>query len=286
VQAAKDLMFPLKKTININGYLLDMSKPKIMGILNITSDSFFDGGKYHSDKEILLQTEKMLTEGADIIDVGAQSTRPGAIEIPLAVEQEKIENAIKIINKEFPTSIISADTYRAAVARRAVESGANIINDISAGNLDDKMFNTVAELKVPYIMMHMRGNPASMQSLTHYENLILEVVMYFQDKIRKAREIGIHEIIVDPGFGFAKTLENNYDLLKKLSYLKVLGYPILLGVSRKSMIGKVLNTNARESLNGTTVLNTFGLLQGANILRVHDVKEAYQAIALIQKLTN
>ena len=266
--------------LNCKGTLIDLSTPKIMGILNCTPDSFFDGGKFKSETTILNQVEKMLFEGATFVDVGAYSSKPRADFVSEIEEMNRLLPVVDLILKHFPETILSIDTFRSEVAKKAIENGAALINDISAGNLDEKMMQTIADLKVPYIMMHMRGTPQTMQSLTNYENIVKEMLFYFSQKVALARSLGINDLIIDPGFGFAKTLEQNYEVLNKLELFKMLELPILVGVSRKSMIYKVLEISAQESLNGTTVLNTIALQKGANILRVHDVKEAVEAIKL------
>lgn len=271
-------------TINCKGQLIDLSKPKIMGILNVTPDSFYDGGKFNSDKNILLQVEKMLTNGATFIDLGGQSSKPNANTITVDEELKRIVWVVDLILKNFPETILSIDTFNSKVAQTCVENGAAIINDISAGSLDDKMFETVAKLQVPYIMMHMRGNPKTMQKLTHYDDLVKDILFYFSEKISIARSFGINDLIVDPGFGFAKTIEQNFELLSKLELFQMLELPILVGISRKGMIYKTLETDAENALNGTSVLNTIALTMGANILRVHDVKEAVECAKLFEKL--
>jgi dihydropteroate synthase len=271
-------------TINCNGNLIDLTAPKVMGILNITPDSFFDGGQYDSEKALLLQTEKMLGEGADFIDIGGYSSKPGADFVSESEEIKRIIPAIKSILEHFPNTIISADTFRSNVAKAAIDNGAAIINDISAGNLDPEMMKTVAELKVPYIMMHMKGDPKTMQQLAQYENIMKEMLLYFSEKVAAARSFGISDLIIDPGFGFAKTLEQNYEVLQKTGMLQMLQLPVLVGISRKSMIYKALKTNAVDSINGTTALNTLALTKGADILRVHDVREAVECVKLF-KLT-
>lgn len=271
-------------TLNCNGNLIDVTIPKVMGILNCTPDSFYDGGNYKSDIQLLSQTEKMLTEGATFIDVGAYSSKPNASFVTEEEEILRLIPVITIILKEFPQTILSADTFRSNVAKIAIENGAAIINDISAGNLDKAMMETVAKLQVPYIMMHMKGAPQTMQSLTQYENIIKELLFYFSEKIALARSFGINDIIIDPGFGFAKTLDQNYELLQKLELFNLLELPLLAGISRKSMIHKTLEITAEDSLNGTTVLNTIALYKGAKILRVHDVKEAVECVKLVGKL--
>ena len=255
-----------------------------MGILNITPDSFYDGGKYKSDAEFLKQTEKMLLEGAAFIDVGAASSKPNATEISEDDELHRIVPIVDLILKNFPETYISIDTYRSKIAQTCVENGASVINDISAGTLDAQMMQTAAKLQVPYIMMHMKGTPQTMQSLANYENIIKEMLFYFSEKLASARALGIVDIIVDPGFGFAKTISQNFEILKKLELFQHLEVPILIGVSRKSMIYKTLNTTVEDALNGTTVLNTFAVTKGANILRVHDVKAAMECVQLMNHM--
>ncbi len=271
-------------TINCKGNLLDLSTPKVMGILNITPDSFFDGGKYKTDADFLKQTEKMLTEGAAIIDVGAYSSRPNAVFVSEAEEIERLTPIVALLVKQFPDIILSIDTFRAEVAKAAIENGAAIINDIAAGLLDDNMLNVIAETKVPYIMMHMRGTPQTKATLTHYDDIVKEMIFYFSERIAAARSLGINDIIIDPGFGFAKTLEQNYEVLQKLELFQMLEVPLLSAVSRKSMIYKLLETSPQEALNGTTFLNTVSLMKGAKILRVHDVKQAVECVKLFEVL--
>jgi dihydropteroate synthase len=271
-------------TINCLGTLVDLSSPKVMGILNITPNSFFDGGKYSDEKSMLLQVEKMVAEGATFIDIGAYSSKPSAEFVAENEEMEKLVPIIKSVLQHFPGTLISADTFRASVAKAAVENGACIINDISAGSLDEDMMPTVAELQVPYIMMHMKGNPQTMQGLAQYENVTKEVLFYFSEKIAQARSLGINDLIMDPGFGFAKSLEQNFEVMEHLELFQMLELPILVGISRKSMIYKTLETNAEFALNGTTVLNTIALQKGGNILRVHDVKEAVECVKLHHRL--
>lgn len=273
-------------TINCNGKLIDLSSPKVMGILNFTPDSFFDGGRYKSDKEILLQTEKMLSEGADFIDVGTYSSRPNAVFVSEDEEVNRMKSVMEILSKEFADAIYSIDTFRSEVAKAALDNGAAIINDISAGSLDDKMMDIVAKYQVPYIMMHMRGTPQTKQTLTHYDNLVKEILFYFSEKIAQARSKGINDLIIDVGFSFAKTIEQNFELMSKLELFQELGLPNLVGISRKTMIHKTLNIEPQNALNGTTVLNTIALQKGANILRVHDVLEAKQTIKIVEKLRN
>lgn len=272
-------------TINCKGNLIDLSVPKIMGILNCTPDSFYDGGKYKSESEILSQVEKMLNEGATFIDIGAYSSKPGADFVSEEEELQRLLPIIDLVLQHFPETLLSVDTFRSKVAKKAVENGAAIVNDISAGMLDDNMLETVAKLQVPYIMMHMKGNPQTMQSLTNYDDIVKEMTFYFSERINKARSFGLNDIIIDPGFGFAKTLEQNYEVLQKLDYFNILELPILVGVSRKSMIYKLLENSPQEALNGTSVLNTIALQKGTKILRVHDVKEAVECIKLTQQLT-
>ena len=255
-----------------------------MGILNVTPNSFYDGGKHKEINSIIHQVDKMLSEGADFIDIGAYSSKPSA---EFVSEEEEIKRLVPIVKSlvdTFPNIILSVDTFRAQVAKASVENGVAMVNDIAAGLLDDKMLETVAELKVPYIMMHMRGNPQTMQSLTDYNDIVKEMIFYFSERIQKARSFGISDIVIDPGFGFAKTLEQNYEVLNKMELFSILELPLLAGVSRKSMIYKVLESSPQEALNGTSVLNTIALQKGAKILRVHDVKEAVECIKLVSKL--
>ncbi|GHN00288.1 dihydropteroate synthase [Cytophagales bacterium WSM2-2] len=277
-------IFSVNKTLNVQGRLIDLSQPRIMGILNVTPDSFYDGKKYAADGSQLKQVEKMLSEGADFIDVGGYSTRPGAVEISVEEELKRVLPVIKSVVENFPSTTISIDTFRSAVARAAVEEGARMINDISGGELDTQMFETVVSLNVPYILMHMRGTPQTMTSLTQYENLIRDLIEYFHQKIYKLTQLGVKDIIIDPGFGFAKTVEQNFQLLQNLDQLQILGKPILAGLSRKSMIWRTLKTNPEGALNGTTALNTLALMKGASILRVHDVREAKETVALLSQL--
>ncbi len=271
-------------TINCKGKLIDLSTPKVMGILNCTPDSFYDGGSYKSEQDILNQVEMMLNEGATFIDIGAYSSRPRADFVSEYEELKRLLPVIELVLKQFPETLISIDTFRSKVAKQSIEYGAALINDISAGKLDDAMLKTVSELKVPYIMMHMRGTPKTMQQQTNYDNLIKDVLFYFSERIAIAKALGIYDIIVDPGFGFAKTLEQNFELLNNLELFKHLEFPVLVGVSRKSMIYKTLDISAKNALNGTTTLNTIALLKGAKILRVHDVKEAVECVNLIKQL--
>jgi dihydropteroate synthase len=272
-------------TINCKGNLIDLATPKVTGILNITPNSFYDGGKFQEESVVLNQVEKMLNEGATFIDIGAYSSKPNAEFVSEEEELQRILPVLQQIIKQFPEAIISIDTFRAEVAKQCVLNGAALINDISAGHLDEKMLPTIAELQVPYIMMHMKGNPQTMQALAHYEDIVKEMIYYFSERIFEARKLGINDLIVDPGFGFAKTLEQNYEVMQKLDIFKQLELPLLVGISRKSMIYKTLETSAQEALNGTTFLNAIVLEKGANILRVHDVKEAVEGLKLFEKLT-
>ncbi len=268
-------------TINCKGNLIDLSVPKVMGILNITPDSFFDGGKYKDELSILNQVQKMLQDGATFIDIGAYSSKPGAEFVAQEEELKRLLPIIELLLAKFPEAILSVDTFRSTIAKKAVESGVAIVNDISAGLLDEKMIETVAQLQVPYIMMHMKGNPKTMQSLANYEDVVKEIMYYFSERIQVARSFGLNDIIVDPGFGFAKTLEQNYEVMQKLDYFSILEVPILVGVSRKSMIYKLFDSAPKEALNGTSVLNTIALQKGASILRVHDVKEAIECVKIV-----
>lgn len=272
-------------TINCKGELIDLSSPKIMGILNITPNSFFDGGKYKTDYAFLNHAEQMIKDGADFIDVGAYSSKPSAEFVSEQEEINRIVPIIELLQREFPKTHLSIDTFRAGVAKATVEVGASIINDIAAGHLDEQMLPTVGELGVPYIMMHMRGNPQTMQSMTEYTDLVKEMNIYFSERIAKAREYKINDIILDPGFGFAKTLEQNYELMSKMELFSSFELPILVGISRKSMIYKLFDITPQEALNGTTVLNTVALQKGAQILRVHDVKEAVQTREIVKQLS-
>lgn len=277
-------VFSTNKTLNVRGKLWDLSTPKVMGILNVTPDSFYDGGRYLEEKSILEQVEKMLGEGADLIDVGGYSTRPGAREISEDEELKRVIDAIRIILAAFPDAVLSADTFHASVARSAVDAGASMINDISGGELDEKMFETMAALHVPYILMHLRGTPQTMTRHTQYDNLVKDVTDYFHPKLDRLHRLGVKDILIDPGFGFAKTVEQNFELLNHLDYLQILGKPLLVGLSRKSMIWRTLETDPEGALNGSTALHTLALLKGANMLRVHDVREAVECIRLVGKL--
>ena len=272
-------------TLNVRGKLLDLSEPQIMGILNVTPDSFFSGSRKQTDVEIRERVEQIVAEGGQMIDIGAYSSRPGADDVSPEEEMARLRKGMKIVREIAPDIPVSVDTFRADVARMCVEElGVDIINDISGGELDKDMFNTVARLGVPYILMHMKGNPQNMQNNPQYDDLVKEVLLYFADKIQRLRDLGQKDIILDPGFGFAKTLEHNYELMNHMEELKVFELPILSGISRKSMIYKLLGTSPLEALNGTTVLNTISILKGASILRVHDVKEAKEVARMIKFL--
>ncbi len=270
--------------ISCKGKLIDLTTPKIMGILNLTPDSFYDGGFHNNLDAALTQTERMLHEGATFIDVGGASSKPGVSEITLDEELSRVLPVIEKIHLTFPEAIVSIDTYRSEVAKQAVQAGATMVNDISGGTLDSKMLKTVGALGVPYVAMHMQGTPQNMQKNPTYEDVLVTLRHFFSTKIAAAHKAGIHDIILDPGFGFGKTLEHNYAILNHLKSLQIEGTPILIGVSRKSMIYKLLHIDVADALNGTTVLNTVALQHGAQILRVHDVKEAQQAVQLLEKL--
>jgi dihydropteroate synthase len=277
-------LFSTNKTLNVQGKLMDLSVPKIMGILNITPDSFYEGSRATEPVAILKQVEKMISEGADFIDLGGYSSRPGAIDISQEEELRRVLPAIRSIYKEFPNTVIAIDTFRSDVAKQAVINGARMVNDISAGELDTNMIETIAALKVPYIAMHLRGTPQTMTLHTNYENLVKEVTDYFHKKVDQLHRSGLKDIIIDPGFGFAKTIDQNFELLHHLDYLQLLKKPVLVGLSRKSMIWRTLSITPEQALNGTTALHAIALLKGASILRVHDVKEAVETVKLIQKL--
>jgi dihydropteroate synthase len=273
-------------TLNYKGRLLVLDRPWIMGIINITPDSFYAGSRQTQTDDILRKAEKMLAEGADILDIGGQSSRPGSTIISKEEEMQRVLPAIEQIYNRFPEAVISIDTFYADVARSCVQAGAGIVNDISAGNMDTEMLQTVAALQTPYIIMHLKGKLNTMQQEPVYNNLLKEVTDFFITKIDECKKAGIRDIIIDPGFGFGKTIAHNFELLRNLSVFEILNCAILLGVSRKSTIYKTLGTTAEEALNGTTVLNTIGLLNGANILRVHDVKEAHEAALLISRMND
>jgi dihydropteroate synthase len=273
--------------INVKGKLIDLSVPKVMGIINVTPDSFFSGSRAESEGEIIEKASRMLEDGADFLDIGGWSSRPGAGEITPEEEMKRVINAVRAVNSEFPEAVISVDTYRSEIAERAIlEYGAAMINDIAGGEADRLMFQTVARLQVPYIMMHMQGKPETMQVNPFYEDVAAEIIRWFGERIVKLQSMGVNDIIIDPGFGFGKNIRHNFELLNHLRDFSVTGLPLLAGVSRKSMIWKTLGITPEEALNGTTVLNTVALLAGADLLRVHDVKEAVQAVRLVQSMKN
>ena len=272
-------------SINVNGRLLDLSTPQVMGILNVTPDSFYAGSRMQTEEEIAVRACRILDEGASIIDMGAYSSRPNAEHISHEEEMSRLRTGLEIVKRNHPDAIISVDTFRADVAEQCVkEYGVAIINDISAGEMDSKMFRTVAELGVPYIMMHMQGTPQNMQKEPHYDDLIKEVFLYFACRVQQLRDLGMKDIILDPGFGFGKTLEHNYELMAHLEEFEIFELPLLVGVSRKSMIYKLLGGTPMDALNGTTILDTVALMKGANILRVHDVREAVEVVKVVEKL--
>lgn len=275
----------LNRTINIKGELFSLDRPVVMGILNVTPDSFFAGSRKRTEAEIAVRIEEILAQGGDWIDIGGYSSRPDATPVTANEEMRRLELGLEILSRDYPSVPVSVDTFRADVARCCVEKyGVAMINDISAGELDPEMFRTVADLKVPYIMMHMRGTPQTMASLTDYTNLMDEIMLYFAEKVRQLRLMGVSDLILDPGFGFSKTLEQNYELMAHLREFGIFDLPILVGISRKRMIYQLLGGTPEESLNGTTVLHTYALLNGADILRVHDVKEAVEAVRIVQKI--
>lgn len=280
--ASKDKVFYSKNTLNVNGNILDLTTPKIMGILNVTDDSFYDGGRFLDNMTITKQVEKLLFEGADIIDVGGYSSRPGASHIDEEKEFKRLSTGINIIRAISSDIPISVDTFRAKVAVKCLDLGANIINDISAGELDSQMFSIVSDYQVPYIMMHMSGTPKNMDENTGYENMLSEIQNYFIKKISQLTQFGVKDVIIDVGFGFSKTVAQNYELLNHLRLYQSLNVPILAGFSRKSMIYKVLESSPEQALNGTTVVNTIALLKGASLLRVHDVKQAKEVVTLLK----
>ncbi|WP_245803500.1 dihydropteroate synthase [Daejeonella lutea] len=282
--ADKNTVFQQKLSVNIGGNLMDLSTPKIMGIVNLTPDSFYDGGRNNNPSKATKKAEQLLAEGADILDLGAYSSRPGAEHISELEELERLLPVVNAIVKEFPDAGLSIDTFRSGVARAAIDAGAHVINDISGGELDKAMFAAVAALRVPYILMHMRGTPQTMASQTKYQDITSEVCFYFAEKIADLKHLGVIDIIIDPGFGFAKTPEQSYELLKNLDLLKITGHPVLAGLSRKSMIYKTLGTDAENALTGTIAANTIALMKGANLLRVHDVRAAKEAITIFEKV--
>ena len=271
-------------SINCKGKLIDLSTPKVIGILNLTPDSFYDGGKLTSEKDILSQVDKMLIAGATFLDLGGYSSRPGAAFVSEEEELKRVLPVVALILKSFPDALLSIDTFRSNIAKKCIDSGAAIVNDISGGNMDENMFKTIADLQVPYIMMHMRSAPETMMENTSYKDITKELVLYFSEKIAKAKTYGINDFIVDLGFGFSKTIEQNFELLSNLELFKNLEVPLLVGISRKSMIHKTLGISPNDALNGTTALHSIALYKGASILRVHDVKEAVECINLIQNL--
>lgn len=283
---AKDTFLNRKSTLNCKGKLVDLSSPQVMAILNLTPDSFYGNSRINNITDALKRTESFLNEGATFIDLGAYSSRPGAADVSIEEELQRLIPIVDAIAKEFPQAIISIDTFRAKVAEQAIAAGAHLINDISAGQLDPLMFKTVAKLQVPYIIMHMQGTPQTMQQNPTYENVNTALLTYFAEKLAQLKALGLKDIIIDPGFGFAKTLNHNYEVLQQLEALHLFGLPILVGFSRKSMLTKLLHIKNEEALNGTSVLNTTALLKGAKILRVHDVKEAKECVTIIEKLKN
>lgn len=279
---AKDKIFQVKNTLNLRGNLVSLETPAVMGIVNVTPDSFYSASRKSEEFELIESAGQMLEEGALILDIGGYSSRPGAADISVSEERERVTKAISIIIREFPEVYISIDTFRSEVATAAVDSGACIINDISGGNLDSQMFDTVARLNIPYVMMHMKGTPQNMVQQSAYNQLLKDILLYFAEKVNALRSKGVKDIILDPGFGFAKTAAQSYEVLRNLDYFKALQLPLLAGLSRKSMIYKTLEVTPEESLNGTTALNMVALVNGASILRVHDVKEAYETIQLFK----
>ncbi len=276
----KEPFFCPKKTLNCKGKIINLSSPLVMGVINITPDSFYDGGRHSHPWDAIKLAERLLRDGAHLLDMGAASSRPGAGIIDPKEEQQRLLPALNAVVRQFPDAIISVDTYHSSTARIAVDAGARMINDISAGRFDSGMYSTIAELNVPYVIMHMQGSPDNMQKAPAYRNLVKEVAGFFSEKTDKLRDLGVHDIIIDPGFGFGKTLAQNYQLLANLEYFSVFDLPLMVGFSRKSMVSKVLSTNPEQSLNGTTVLNTMALNKGADILRVHDAREAMEAIKI------
>lgn len=271
--------------INVNGQLMDLSQPRVMGILNITPDSFYADSRKQTEKDIIARIHQILDEGGDFIDIGAYSTRPDASDVSPKEEMERLKYGLEILRNECPKAVVSVDTFRADVAKMCVEEyGAALINDIAAGQMDPEMFSTIAQLKVPYIMMHMQGTPQNMQKNPHYDNPVKEIILYFAEKIEKLRASGVKDLIIDPGFGFGKTLAHNYEILDKLEELQMFQLPILIGVSRKSMVYKLLGGGPEDALNGTTALHAIALMKGARILRVHDVKAATETVRIFQAL--
>ena len=280
-----DMNSTISKYINVNGRLLDLVTPQVMGILNVTPDSFYSNSRMQTEKEIAMRAEQILSEGASIIDIGAYSSRPNADHITPEEEMDRLRLGLRIVKENYPDAIVSVDTFRADIARQCVEEfGVDMINDISGGEMDDQMFETIAQLQVPYIMMHMKGTPQNMQQNIQYDCFLREVFTYFAKKIDILRAMGVNDVILDPGFGFGKTLEQNYELIAHLNEFQILERPLLVGVSRKSMIYKLLETTPQEALNGTVVLDTIALMKGANILRVHDVREAVETVKILEKI--
>lgn len=274
-------------TLNVRGRLFDLLKPQVMGILNVTPDSFYAGSRMETEEAVRSRVKQIIAEGGSMIDVGAYSSRPGAADVSAEEEMKRLRRGMSIVREEAPEIPVSVDTFRADVAKMAVEElGVDIINDISGGELDKEMFKTVAKLGVPYILMHMKGTPQTMQQAPHYDDLMKEVMLYFAEKVQQLRDLGQKDIVLDPGYGFAKTIDHNYELLRHQEMLEVFELPLLVGVSRKSMIYRFLGSSPEEALNGTTVLNTIALQKGANILRVHDVKEAVEVVRLVEKFAN
>jgi dihydropteroate synthase len=277
---AKDTFFRKKETINAGGKLIDLSTPKVMGIINLTPDSFYAGSRKPLISDALQQAAKMLDEGADFLDIGAYSSRPGATDISVQEETDRLLPVVELIAANHPEAILSVDTFRAQVAEGAIKAGAHIINDISGGQLDENMFATVAKLQVPYILMHTKGTPQNMNQLAQYKDVFTEVLDYFTERYHQLKQLGVHDVVIDPGFGFAKMQEHSYTLMNRLQDLNVLGLPVLVGVSRKRMVYHVTGGTAEDALNGTTALNAIALTKGANILRVHDVKEAIETVKI------
>jgi len=281
---AEKNFFEPKQSLNIKGKLIDLSRPKVMGILNITPDSFYSDSRTKSIDEALTKAAQFLNEGATFIDIGGYSSRPGAKDISTSEEVDRLVPVVESLVKAFPAAVISIDTFRAKVAAETISAGAHIINDIAAGDMDEQMFETVAKLQVPYMMMHMKGTPQNMQQNPVYDNVLLEVIDYLAKKVAALKALHVHDVVIDPGFGFGKTIEHNYELLNQMEAFKIFKVPILVGFSRKGMIYKTLGTSAAEALNGTSVLNTIALQKGAGILRVHDVKEATECVRLVEML--
>lgn len=284
--ASKDKAFYSKSTLSINGKVLELNEPKIMAILNITDDSFYDGGRYISEVSIRSQVENLISQGSDIIDIGGYSSRPGAMDISPALEFERLQTGIRIVRSVSTDIPISIDTFRADVAKKCLDLGANMINDISAGELDSNMFEVISAYKIPYTMMHMRGTPQNMKENTTYSNMIIEIFNFLGKKLSQLTQIGLKDVIIDVGFGFSKTIDQNYELLRNLELFGMLNAPVLVGVSRKSMIYNVLNISPEEALNGTSVLHTIAILKDVGILRVHDVNKAKEVVSLINKFKN